>query len=94
MSPQELEAKMLPSRPITGSQAWPPISRGTPPLMRRKAGGISGTVTALDQSITATDDTGANPENLTGLIGIAAMRMIGPRFMPTYYKKVYDGLTG
>jgi len=33
-------------------------------------------------------------KNLTGLIGIAAMRMIGPRFMPTYYKKVYDGLTG
>jgi hypothetical protein len=31
-------------------------------------------------------------KNLTGLIGIAAMRVIGPRFMSTYYKKVYDGL--
>ena len=31
-------------------------------------------------------------KNLTGLVGVAAMRFIGPRFMASYYKKVYDGL--
>lgn len=31
-------------------------------------------------------------KNLTGALGIAAMRIIGPRFMSSYYKKVYDGL--
>lgn len=31
-------------------------------------------------------------KNLTGAVGIAAMRIIGPRFMASYYKKVYDGL--
>ena len=30
--------------------------------------------------------------NLTGLIGVATMRFIGPQFMSSYYKKVYDGL--
>ena len=30
--------------------------------------------------------------NLTGLLGVATMRFIGPRFMSSYYKKVYDGL--
>ena len=32
--------------------------------------------------------------NLTGLIGVATMRFIGPRFMSSYYKRVYDGLAG
>ena len=32
-------------------------------------------------------------KNLTGALGIAAMRIIGPRFMASYYKKVYDGLS-
>jgi MFS family permease len=27
------------------------------------------------------------------LIGVATMRVIGPRFLSSYYKKVYDGLT-
>ena len=31
-------------------------------------------------------------KNLTGALGITAMRFIGPRFMSSYYKKVYDGL--
>jgi hypothetical protein len=31
-------------------------------------------------------------KNLTGLLGVAAMRFIGPRFLSSYYKKVYDGL--
>nr|WP_240942849.1 trypsin-like peptidase domain-containing protein [Planosporangium thailandense] len=33
---------------------------------------VSGTVTAIDQSITATDENGANAERLTGLIQVAA----------------------
>ncbi len=32
-------------------------------------------------------------KNLTGALGITAMRFIGPRFMSSYYKKVYDGLS-
>jgi hypothetical protein len=31
-------------------------------------------------------------KNLTALIGVSAMRFIGPRFLSSYYKKVYDGL--
>jgi len=31
-------------------------------------------------------------KNLIGLIGVSAMRFIGPKFMSSYYKKVYDGL--
>jgi hypothetical protein len=31
-------------------------------------------------------------KNLYGLIGVTAMRLIGPRFMSSYYKRVYDGL--
>jgi hypothetical protein len=31
-------------------------------------------------------------KNLTALIGVTAMRFIGPRFLSSYYKKVYDGL--
>jgi hypothetical protein len=31
-------------------------------------------------------------KNLTGLAGVATMRFIGPRFLSSYYKKVYDGL--
>jgi hypothetical protein len=31
-------------------------------------------------------------KNLTGLLGVTAMRFIGPRFLSSYYKKVYDGL--
>jgi hypothetical protein len=31
-------------------------------------------------------------KNLTGALGIAAMRFIGPRFLSSYYKKVYDAL--
>lgn len=32
-------------------------------------------------------------KNLTGLIGVCTMRVIGPKFMSSYYKKVYDGLS-
>lgn len=35
-----------------------------------------------------------NSKNLTALIGVATMRFIGPRFLSSYYKKVYDGLAG
>jgi hypothetical protein len=31
-------------------------------------------------------------KNLAGLLGVTAMRFIGPRFLSSYYKKVYDGL--
>ena len=31
-------------------------------------------------------------KNLVALIGVAAMRVIGPRFLSSYYKKVYDRL--
>jgi hypothetical protein len=31
-------------------------------------------------------------KNLTGLMGVATMRIIGPKFMSSYYKQVYDGL--
>jgi hypothetical protein len=31
-------------------------------------------------------------KNLFGLLGIATMRVIGPKFMSSYYKRVYDGL--
>jgi len=31
-------------------------------------------------------------KNLTGLIAVTMMRFIGPRFLTSYYKKVYDGL--
>ena len=31
-------------------------------------------------------------KNLTGLIGVTMMRFIGPKFLSSYYKKVYDGL--
>jgi len=31
-------------------------------------------------------------KNLTGLAGVTMMRLIGPRFLSSYYKKVYDGL--
>jgi hypothetical protein len=27
-----------------------------------------------------------------GLLGVTAMRLIGPRFLSSYYKKVYDEL--
>ena len=33
-------------------------------------------------------------KNFTGFIGVTAMRFIGPRFLSSYYKKVYDGLGG
>jgi hypothetical protein len=29
--------------------------------------------------------------NLTGLAGVTMMRLIGPRFLSSYCKKVYDG---
>jgi hypothetical protein len=31
-------------------------------------------------------------KNLTGLLGVATMRFIGPRFLSSYYKRVFDGL--
>jgi hypothetical protein len=31
-------------------------------------------------------------KNLTALIGVTIMRFIGPRFLASYYKKVYDRL--
>ncbi len=33
-------------------------------------------------------------KNLYGVLGVATMRLIGPKFMSSYYKKVYDGLAG
>jgi hypothetical protein len=33
-----------------------------------------------------------NSKNLTALIGVTIMRFIGPRFLASYYKKVYDRL--
>lgn len=32
-------------------------------------------------------------KNLIALAGITLMRFVGPRFLSTYYKKVYDGLS-
>ena len=32
-------------------------------------------------------------KNLVGLAGVTAMRFIGPRFLSSYYKRVYDGLS-
>jgi hypothetical protein len=32
-------------------------------------------------------------KNLTGLVAVAVMRFIGPRFLKSYYKKVYDNYT-
>ena len=37
--------------------------------------------------------SGTSSKNLAGLIGMATMRFIGPRFLSSYYKKVYDGHT-
>jgi hypothetical protein len=34
-----------------------------------------------------------SPKNLVGFIGVCAMRVVGPKFMSSYYKKVYDGLS-
>jgi hypothetical protein len=31
-------------------------------------------------------------KNLTALLGVTLMRFIGPRFLSSYYKKVFDGL--
>ena len=31
-------------------------------------------------------------KNLTGLLGVTMMRLIGPLFLSSYYKKVYDAL--
>jgi hypothetical protein len=31
-------------------------------------------------------------KNLTAAIGVFAMRFIGPRFLASYFQKVYDGL--
>ncbi len=44
----------------------------------------SGTVTAVDQSITASDDNGSNPENLTGLIESNAPIAAGDSGGPLY----------
>jgi S1-C subfamily serine protease len=44
----------------------------------------TGTVTALNQSITATDETGSNPEQLTGMIEIAADVQAGDSGGPLY----------
>ncbi len=30
-------------------------------------------------------------KDLTGLVGVTMMRLIGPRFLSSYYKNVYDG---
>jgi S1-C subfamily serine protease len=45
---------------------------------------VSGTVTALDQSITATGETGGNPEELTGLIETDADVQAGDSGGPLY----------
>ncbi len=44
----------------------------------------TGTVTGLNQSITASDETGANPENLTGMIEINADIQAGDSGGPLY----------
>jgi hypothetical protein len=31
-------------------------------------------------------------KNVVGLLGVGTMRIIGPRFLSSYYKKVYDSL--
>jgi hypothetical protein len=31
-------------------------------------------------------------KNFTGLVAVTYMRIVGPRFLRSYYKKVYDGL--
>jgi hypothetical protein len=31
-------------------------------------------------------------KKLTALIGVTTMRLIGPRFLSLYFKRVYDGL--
>jgi hypothetical protein len=33
-------------------------------------------------------------KNAKGLLGVATMRLIGRRFLASYYKRVYDGLVG
>jgi hypothetical protein len=53
-------------------------------------------------TLTATPTTGGGSsvhavweqtsKNLTGLLAVTMMRFIGPRFLSSYYKKVYDGL--
>jgi S1-C subfamily serine protease len=45
---------------------------------------VSGSVTALDQTITASDDNGSNPETLNGLIGINAAIIPGDSGGPLY----------
>jgi hypothetical protein len=37
------------------------------------------------------EQTSMNP---IALMGVTMMRFIGPRFLPSYYKKVYDVLAG
>jgi len=32
-------------------------------------------------------------KSLTSAIGVTMMRFVGPRFLSSYYKKVYDGLS-
>jgi hypothetical protein len=31
-------------------------------------------------------------KNVSALLGVATMRFIGPRFLASYFKKVFDGL--
>jgi hypothetical protein len=33
-------------------------------------------------------------KNVKGLLGVATMRLIGRRFLASYYQRVYDGLVG
>lgn len=38
------------------------------------------------------EDGSAVSKNVSALLGVATMRLIGPRFLANYFKKVYDGL--
>ena len=31
-------------------------------------------------------------KNVSAMLGVATMRLIGPRFLASYFKKVFDGL--
>ena len=57
--------------------------------------------TGSNMTLTATPSSGGSSvhgvweqtsKNLIALAGITLMRFVGPRFLSTYYKKVYDGL--
>lgn len=66
---------------VTDSDALEPGSYMTLTATRRAEGGSS-----------VHGEWEQTSKNLTALIGVTMMRFIGPRFLSSYYKKVYDGL--